>query len=254
MVNFIGNYFSGKVFLSKLLSKLQNKSLPQLVETAITRTIDTLILLRYRLQYPHVQFGYGVRIRGKFLIKGKGKVTIGNHCVFVSFGYQLNQIVAQDPSAGVTIGNSCFFNATTLSIEGKGQIEVGDNAYFNGPFITATSSSITFKKQCLVSDARIVDTDFHSIEINRRNPDVKSKTKPVFVGENVWIGSQSMILKGVTIGNNSVIGAMTVVRQSVPDNVVVIGNPQQIVKQLDTTILPYEFPSPNITTQEMQAH
>jgi acetyltransferase-like isoleucine patch superfamily enzyme len=253
-VNFISNYFSGKLFVSKLLPKLQNKSFSQLIETAITRTLDTLILLKYRLQYPHVQFGYGVRIRGKFLIKGKGKVTIGNHCVFVSFGYQLNQIVAQDPSATVTIGNSCFFNATTLSIEGKGQIEIGDHAYFNGPFITATHSSITFKKECLVSDARIVDTDFHSIEINRRNPDVKSKNKPVSVGENVWIGSRSMILKGVTIGNNSVIGAMTVVRQSVPDNVVVIGNPQQIVKQLDTAILPYEFPSPNITTQEMQAN
>ena len=105
-----------------------------------------------------------------------------------------------------------------------------------------------------MSDARIVDTDFHSIDINRRNPDVKSKTKPIFVGENVWIGSRSMILKGVTIGNNSVIGAMTVVRQSVPDHVVVIGNPQQIVKQLDTTILPYEFPSPSIATQEMQAN
>jgi acetyltransferase-like isoleucine patch superfamily enzyme len=231
-----------RVFIGKLLKTAKQKSLGQLISLAYSKTVDYLITVRYRLQYPNVKFGSGVRIQGKFSVKGKGRVEIGDYCVFVSFENHSNQIITRNPSAKITIGRCGFFNSTTLSVEGEGKIDIGDNAYFNNPSIKATDSSITFKEQCIVSDATLVDTDFHSLTINRRNPEVQAKTKPIYVEENVWIGSQSMVLKGVTIGKNSVIGAGTIVRQSVPANVVVIGNPQQIVKELDTTVLPYEFP------------
>jgi acetyltransferase-like isoleucine patch superfamily enzyme len=53
------------------------------------------------------------------------------------------------------------------------------------------------------------------------------------VGENVWIGAHALIMKGVRIGDDSVVGAATVVRTDVPDRVVVIGNPQQTVKKFN---------------------
>ena len=203
-------------------------------------------------------------IRGHFSIQGKGQVEIGDYCSFVADNGIPNKILTKDSSARITIGNHCSFHGA-MAIEGKGHIEVGndcsfatyagssnkivivpessaritigDYCSFNGVTILA-NTSIEFKRKCLVSDALIIDTDFHSVEINRLEPSVKPKTKPVYIDENAWIGSRSVILKGVSICKNSVVGLGTIVRQSVPDNVVVIGNPQKIVKELDTTILP----------------
>lgn len=217
-------FIRGKVTVRELLRRAKGKSILQLIYIAISRAIsraaDSLVLTIYRIKYPNVEFGSGVRIRGRLSIKGKGKVKIGDYCRFVNYNNLENQFVTLDSSASITIGDSCSFNGTTIF----------------------AMNSVDLKRQCMVSDAKIMDTDFHSVEINRLNPNVKSKTKPILIGSNVWVGSQSVILKGVCIGNNSVIGLGTIVRQSVPANVVVIGNPQKIIKQLDTTILPYEFP------------
>lgn len=229
-----------KPLVRKLLEKAKGKSIGQLISVAISKVVDYLTMVRYRIQYPNVKFGSGVTIRGKFSLEGKGKVEIGNSCYFISFDNRSTKIFIPESSARLIIGDNCFFNATKFEIEGEGKVEIGDHCYFNGTTVKAVNF-IKFKKQCLVSDATLVDTDFHSIEINRRNPNVHGKAKPICINENAWLGSQSMILKGVTIGENSVIGARAVVRQSVPGNVVVIGNPQQIVKELDTTVLAYDF-------------
>lgn len=268
--------------VKELRQKAQGKSIVQIVSTAISnrKSIVKLIykdivdifyalnLIRYRLQYPGVKFGSGVKIRGEFSIKGIGQVEIGDYCAFISYKNLPNKIVTEDAAAKVTIGQRCCFSGTNLSIKGIGQIEIGnycdfavysqiannvdiqesgakitigERCAFNGASIKC-KKYIEFKKQCLVSDAIIVDTDYHSVEINRWDPNAKANNKPIYIGENVWLCSQSVILKGVSIGNNSVIGLGTIVRQSVPENVVIIGNPQQIVKKLDTSILPYKFP------------
>ncbi|MEP6955368.1 MAG: DapH/DapD/GlmU-related protein, partial [Chthoniobacterales bacterium] len=60
----------------------------------------------------------------------------------------------------------------------------------------------------------------------------KLRSAPVVIGDNVWIGMNAIILKGVTIGENSVVAAGAVVSKSVPANVVVAGNPAVVVKQL----------------------
>ncbi|HEX8899049.1 MAG TPA: DapH/DapD/GlmU-related protein, partial [Chthoniobacterales bacterium] len=62
-------------------------------------------------------------------------------------------------------------------------------------------------------------------------PEIRSA--PVIISDNVWIGMNAVILKGVTIGENSVVAAGAVVTKSVPANVVVAGNPAVITKQLD---------------------
>lgn len=227
--------------IKTLLQKIKGKSIGQLIYLVISKIVDHLTLMRYRIQYPNVKFGSGVTIRGKFSVEGKGQVKIGDYCYFFSSSNQINRIYIPESSACLTIGTHCFFSAASFLIEGDGKVEVDNHCYFNGTLIKSVNF-IKFKKQCLVSDATLVDTDFHSIQINRRDPNVQAKTKPICIDENAWIGSQSMILKGVTIGKNSVVGARAVVRQSVPDNLVVIGNPQQIVKELDTTVLPYKFP------------
>ena len=65
-----------------------------------------------------------------------------------------------------------------------------------------------------------------------RPPRPKLKTVPVKICDNVWIGMNAIILKGVTIGENSVVAAGAVVTKSVPANVVVAGNPAVVIKKL----------------------
>jgi NDP-sugar pyrophosphorylase family protein len=82
----------------------------------------------------------------------------------------------------------------------------------------------------MANGAYVTDSDWHTIyDRNARDPE----PRPVHIGNNVWIGDHATVLKGVTIGDNSVVGAGAVVTQSVPANVVVAGNPAKIVKHLD---------------------
>ena len=60
----------------------------------------------------------------------------------------------------------------------------------------------------------------------------KSQSLPVTIGNNVWIGGGCIILPGVTIGDNSVIGSGSVVTKSIPANVVAVGNPCRVIKEL----------------------
>ncbi|PSB35406.1 acyltransferase [Chlorogloea sp. CCALA 695] len=250
--------------IDKLVQRAKGKSVFDLIELGICK----LTLIRYRLQYPQVKFGRGVKIKGAFSIEGEGKVVIGDYCSFVGTKNLPNKIIAKDYSGCVSIGNHCTIAGSTIVVEGKGAIKIGNDChlanYYNVPndivsrgnsgFITIgnqcyfngtnmlSESSIELEKLCMVSDAVIMDTDAHSIEIDRWDPKAITKTKSIYISENAWIGSKSAVLKGVVIGKNSVVGLGSIVRQSVPENVVVIGNPQQIVKHLDPTVLPYEFP------------
>ncbi|HET8843584.1 MAG TPA: hypothetical protein VFN35_19125 [Ktedonobacteraceae bacterium] len=81
----------------------------------------------------------------------------------------------------------------------------------------------------------ILDTDFHSIRSDRRmNPNANVRRASITIGNNVWLAGQTAVLKGVTIGENSVVGFRGVVTGNVPPNVIVAGNPAQVVRRLDT--------------------
>jgi len=170
----------------------------------------------YRRLYPKAVLGQHLGVRGKLVITGPGKVVVGQHCFFDVATGQSNIIETFNPSAIVTFGDACYLNGLKI----------------------VSQSSVTIGSRCIIADCLIMDTDFHSVEVNRHDPEAVVKKGPVIIGDNVWIGYHATILKGVRIGENSVIGAGTVVRQSVPPNSVVIGNPQQIVKTLTLPALP----------------
>jgi acetyltransferase-like isoleucine patch superfamily enzyme len=117
----------------------------------------------------------------------------------------------------------------------------------NGALMMA-EELIEIGSYCLISwNVGIADSDFHPLEPARRRLDALAlapfykgrpsrpslSTAPVKIGDNVWIGMNATILKGVTIGENSVVAAGSVVAKSVPANAVVAGNPAHIVKQLE---------------------
>lgn len=227
--------------MTSLWQKVAARNPQELASLAVVRGRDRATLAAYRLRYPRVKFGTGVAIRGKLIVRGPGQVTIGDYV-------SISGTLIIEASGEVTIGEHCGFGCFRHQINRidsrrpSARVAIGPFSFFNGAHVGAWTT-IEFGPRCIVSDALIEDDDYHSIEINRWDPAMKVKSAPISVGENVWIGSRSAVLKGVTIGSNSVIGLGTIVRKSVPENCVVIGNPQQIVKELNPSIAPYEQPS-----------
>ena len=82
----------------------------------------------------------------------------------------------------------------------------------------------------LASNAYITDSDWHTVYDRTKRAE---EITPVHIGDNVWLGDHATVLKGVTIGENSVVAARAVVTKDVPSNVIVAGNPAKVVKELD---------------------
>jgi len=113
----------------------------------------------------------------------------------------------------------------------SGRIEVGDYVLISpGTRISASDEIVIGDSVMIANGVYITDSDWHGIyDRTRRNPD----PAPVRIGDNVWLGDRSLVLKGVTIGENSIVAAHAVVTRDVPPNAVVAGNPARIVKELD---------------------
>ena len=138
---------------------------------------------------------------------------------------------------------SCYAGCS-FAIGEKGHVRIGNFTLLNGALVMA-ENKIEIGSHCLISwNVGIADSDFHPLEpaqrvidaqalapfFKNRPPRPKLKTAPVKIADNVWIGMNAVILKGVIIGENSVVAAGSVVTKSVPPNTVVAGNPATVVK------------------------
>jgi acetyltransferase-like isoleucine patch superfamily enzyme len=157
-----------------------------------------------QLIYPRVQWGEGVFVRGPLEIRGEGTVIIGDRCIFDWTGVP-NRIHAPTPEA---------------------RVEIGDGVYANGVTIIA-NTSVQIGSRSVIGACTIIDSDFHGVGVSDR--DTAGTVRPVVIEENVWIGTDAHILKGVRIGRDCVIGAGAVVRRSIPPGKIVIGNPAEEV-------------------------
>jgi maltose O-acetyltransferase len=150
------------------------------------------------------------------LTKGKGKISFGKN---VQIG------VTSSPNF---YSHYCYLEARNKESE----ISIGDNVSINNSFSAVAFSKISIQKNVLIGiNCSIIDNDGHHLESDKRN-DANPKTALVLIGENVFIGSNVVILKGVTIGKNSVIGNGAVVTKSIPENVVAVGNPARVIRNL----------------------
>ena len=112
-------------------------------------------------------------------------------------------------------------------------IEIGDDCGFTGTTLVA-ADRITIGDRVLVGgNASIVDFDFHPLTPEARAENINAgAAAPIVIGDDVFVGMEALVLKGVTIGDGAVVGAGAVVTQDVPPRAVVAGNPAQVVRDL----------------------
>tara|TARA_B110000211_G_C14002293_1_gene519082 strand:- start:380 stop:979 length:600 start_codon:yes stop_codon:yes gene_type:complete len=142
----------------------------------------------------------------------------------------------------ISVGDNCKIFGVLIS-QGGGEIQIENNVQVGPGTIIGACESILIKKGALLSNnIKIIDNNNHPVHpLDRIKMNATpvgdelrswnySISNPVVIGENTWIGQDSRICKGVTIGDNSIVAANSVVTKDVPANSIVAGNPAKVVK------------------------
>ncbi len=110
-------------------------------------------------------------------------------------------------------------------------IEVGENFYTNHNCVILDCAKVTFGDNVFIAPNCGFYTAGHPLDVDQRNEGLEY-AYPIHVGNNVWIGANVSVLPGVTIGDNSIIGAGSVVTKDIPSGVVAVGNPCKVVREI----------------------
>ena len=153
----------------------------------------------------------------KIVIKNGGQIILDEAVVLNSSNetYHLNmynrvKLMADKPDSIIKIGRNTRIHGSC--IHAFGEVVIGEN--------------------CLIAaNCQIFDASGHSSQISNRL-ESQGESKPISIGNNVWIGANSIILPGVTIGDGAIIGAGSVVVKSIPSNVIAGGNPAIVIKEI----------------------
>lgn len=187
------------------------------------RLTSFLGLLHYR--WAGVLCGANIRFLGLPIVSGAelGTIQIGDNASIVS-----------DPRA-TALGVRC---PVILRCLAPGAVlRIGADTGLSGTTICA-AVHVEIGKRCLIgADVMIFDTDFHNHESSGRRyspPKWELISKPVRIGDDVFIGARSTIMKGVTIGDGSIIAAGSIVVSDVPSNCIAAGVPAKVLQSLPT--------------------
>lgn len=184
---------------------------------------------RWLFRKYKIVYGKNMKIIGRVSVTGPGKIVIGNNFMMTS-GEHINPISANlqgafftdSPNALISIGDNVGMSSTRMWIHDK--LIIGNHVNIGAAVL-------------------FLDTDCHELNYLARRGEYKEKqsmslydkvlSSSIVVEDDVWIGAHCIILKGVTIGARSVIGAGSVVTKSIPSDCIAAGNPCKVIKRLD---------------------
>ncbi len=153
----------------------------------------------------------------------------------------------------VKVGAHCMLGCSFIFESDEGTIDIGNNTFINTDTKLISRSNISIGDYVTIAwGCTIYDHNSHSLDYRERQKDIDMqnrdfrngssfiaskdwsvvKSKPITIEDNVWIGFDSVILSGVTIGEGAIIGARSVVRENVEPWTVVAGNPAIVIKRL----------------------
>lgn len=158
---------------------------------------------RYGVLGRH-QIGKRLLVDGGLVIKGPGRVIIGDR---------------------VNCGN----RVTLYTDHKDAVIRIGDNTFLNGPRFSCVKE-ITIGAGCILADCRILDSDYHSIDPDRREE--TPEPRAVVVEDKVWLTMNVFIMKGVTVGEGSTVTPNSVVTSNVEPRSLFGGNPAVLIRRI----------------------
>lgn len=167
-------------------------------------SVMLLLARRLRLRLKGVRFG------GHLAFEGGVEVTCGEN---VRLGSR------------VKLGKNIY-----LGVWPEGELVVGDNSYIGRWGIILAHQSVIIGSDCLIAPGCHITDVNHGIEPGVLIREQALVSKPIRIGNDVWIGAGSSILPGVRIGDSAVVGARSVVTKDVPANAVVVGSPAKILR------------------------
>ena len=173
---------------------------------------------RAGLVFEKVKIPFSCRLNGRIHIVNRGKINIGEGCVFngankynpIGFAGPCNIIAER--GAVIKIGDNCGMSAAT--IYARSSVTIGDRVLIGG-------------------GVKIYDTDFHSLDYKLRGTfedKANTKNSSVVIEDDVFIGAGSFVLKGVHIGKCAIVGAGSVVTKDIPEGEIWAGNPAKRIK------------------------
>lgn len=190
--------------------------------------------------FPHLCYCFFRLVRGRFDTARGGikaawwDIDLGKRCSFhgpVSF--------KRYPSSRIQIGNDCTFNSAHASnrigvnrpcmittLKPGAVVHIGSGCGFSGTVIVSGKKVVLGDNVRCGANTLIMDTDWHEDD---------PRTEPAFpvkIGNNVWLGLNTTVLKGVTIGENTFVGAGSLVNKSLPRDVLAAGMPAKIIRSL----------------------
>ena len=190
--------------------------------------------LMLRLEKWNVRFGtartyFNARILG---------VKIGPNCHF--FGVPR---FSREVDSHISIGSDCQFRSAVWAnkvglnrpcmistLYPGAKVEIGDRVGMSGTVVAAACSISIGADVLCGGNVTICDTDWHEIDPEHRR--TRGRECPVVIEDNVWLGLNVIVLKGVTIGKDSIIGAGSVVVRSIPPRSIAVGQPARVLKSL----------------------
>ncbi len=114
---------------------------------------------------------------------------------------------------------------SSRGINSKALLKIGRSSSIGDRTEIHARERVVIGEKCMISwDCVIMDSDYHAVD------GVVEKTRPIIIEDNVWIGCRAIILKGVHIGKNAIIGAGAVVTKDVPEYAIVGGNPAKVIR------------------------
>lgn len=129
------------------------------------------------------------------------------------------------------IGENCYLETPFFSNWGGKHVHFGNNVYANFNLTLVDDGDIYVGDSVMMGPNVVLATAGHPVEPGLRRK-VAQFNLPIHIGANVWLGAGCIVLPGVTIGENSVIGAGSVVTKDIPANVVAVGNPCRVLRPI----------------------
>jgi acetyltransferase-like isoleucine patch superfamily enzyme len=189
-----------------------------------------ITLLRFMRRHGMLSWKYGVLIarllRRRFLSTYGRRLKLDGLC-FIGPGV----VMQVGKTATLELGRWCWIGHGTKIRVHEGTVSIGAKSVLGQECTISAFQHVSIGRECVIADrAMFIDFDHGMVEVERPIREQGIYKRDTRVGNNVWIGYGACILRGVTVGDNAVIGTNSVVTKDVPANAVVGGVPAKIIR------------------------